>query len=170
MRSSHREVMPCIWGAVLVVVARFRAAAVPRLSCTCASAAAISVSSTAMYRSPCSHHTHRRRTGSTTPRSPPAGQGQNQASDRFCSLERAMARMQWSYRPDAAELREVYTAVVDLARRATFREPRGGWPAELVLAHLATIADHLAAVGDAVRRGERPVAGNPDHVDDQTLA
>jgi hypothetical protein len=81
-----------------------------------------------------------------------------------------MARMQWSYRPDAAELREVYAAVADLARRATFRHPRSGWTAELVLAHLATIADHLAAVGDAVRRGERPVAGNPDHVDDETLA
>ncbi|HXM58227.1 MAG TPA: hypothetical protein VOB72_22700 [Candidatus Dormibacteraeota bacterium] len=81
-----------------------------------------------------------------------------------------MARTPWSYRPEAAELREVYAAVVDLARRATFRQPRSGWPAELVLAHLAMIADHLVTVGDAVRRGERPVAGNPDHVDDETLA
>src|SRR5690606_39077168 len=31
--SSHREVISCIWGAVLVVVARLRAASVLRLSC-----------------------------------------------------------------------------------------------------------------------------------------
>ncbi len=30
---THRLVMPCICGGVLVVVARFRAAAVPRLDC-----------------------------------------------------------------------------------------------------------------------------------------
>src|SRR5256885_2444291 len=171
MRSSHREVMPCIWGAVLVVVARFRAAAVPRLSCACCSSAAISVSSTAIDWPPrLTPHSSDAERGLLRHGHGRAGQGQNQASGRFCSLERAMARMQWSHRPDAAELREVYQAVVDMARRATFRQPRSGWPAELVLAHLATIADHLAAVGDAVRRGERPVAGNPDHVDDQTLA
>src|SRR5882724_1819596 len=33
MRSSHLEEMPCICGCVLVVVARFLAAAVPRLNC-----------------------------------------------------------------------------------------------------------------------------------------
>src|SRR5580700_11380234 len=32
---THRLVMPCICGGVLVVVARFRAAAVPRLDCPC---------------------------------------------------------------------------------------------------------------------------------------
>jgi hypothetical protein len=32
MRSSHRDVMACICGTDLVVVARFLAAAVPRLS------------------------------------------------------------------------------------------------------------------------------------------
>src|SRR6266478_2351768 len=39
MRSSQREVMPSICGVVLVVVARFRAAAVLRLCCgsTCSS-------------------------------------------------------------------------------------------------------------------------------------
>ncbi|MBP2047771.1 hypothetical protein J2Z21_000693 [Streptomyces griseochromogenes] len=33
IRTSHRELMPCICGTVFVVVARFRAAAIPRLSC-----------------------------------------------------------------------------------------------------------------------------------------
>ena len=34
MRISHRELMPSIWGTVLVVVARLRAAVVSRLCCT----------------------------------------------------------------------------------------------------------------------------------------
>ncbi len=33
--SSQRGLMPCIWGTDLVVVARFRAAAVPRLCGDC---------------------------------------------------------------------------------------------------------------------------------------
>src|SRR5262245_368184 len=33
MRSSQRELISCIWGTDLVVVARFRAAEVPRLCC-----------------------------------------------------------------------------------------------------------------------------------------
>src|SRR5262249_56778801 len=42
VRSSQREVMPCIWGVVLVVVARLRAAAVFRLSCWASPSAATS--------------------------------------------------------------------------------------------------------------------------------
>lgn len=40
MRVSHRELIPCIWGSDLVVVVRFRAAAVPRLCCSRSSAPA----------------------------------------------------------------------------------------------------------------------------------
>jgi hypothetical protein len=38
LRSSQRELIPCIWGADLVVVARFRAAAMLRLWRVCAGA------------------------------------------------------------------------------------------------------------------------------------
>ncbi|GAA4668865.1 hypothetical protein GCM10023324_21120 [Streptomyces youssoufiensis] len=45
-RSNHREVIPCICGIVLVVVARFRAACVLRLSRDCWPAAPAELDST----------------------------------------------------------------------------------------------------------------------------
>jgi len=78
--------------------------------------------------------------------------------------------MQWADHPDPAELRGAYGAVVDLARRASFRTPDTGWPAELVLAHLLATTETFLAVGAGVKRGEQPDCGSPDVVDDELLA
>jgi hypothetical protein len=81
-----------------------------------------------------------------------------------------MTQRDWSDRPDPAEMHERYAAVVDMARRAAFRTPEIGWPAELVLAHLVATTDNFAAVGAGVRRGETPPCGAPEIVDDEVLA
>lgn len=80
-----------------------------------------------------------------------------------------MAQMEWPDQPDPVEMRERYAAVVDLARRATFRTPESGWGAEQVLAHLAATTDLFNTVGDGVRRGERPDCGDREVVDDEAL-
>lgn len=81
-----------------------------------------------------------------------------------------MTQTEWSDRPDPAEMLERYAAVVDLARRASFRTPASGWPAELVLAHLAATTGHFLEVGAGVQRGETPPCGDLEVVDDEVLA
>ena len=73
-------------------------------------------------------------------------------------------------RPDAAAMRERYAAVVDLARRSSFRAPETGWPAETVIAHLVATTDNFNMVGEGVKRGERLDCGHVELVDDETLA
>jgi hypothetical protein len=69
----------------------------------------------------------------------------------------------------ADELRRNYAAVLDLARAGGFRDPETGWSADLVVAHLAANDELFLAVGEAVRRGERPDYENLPGVTDAVL-
>jgi hypothetical protein len=81
-----------------------------------------------------------------------------------------MAQNEWADRPDPAEMRQSYAAVLDLARRGGFQAPESGWTADLVLAHLLATTETFEAVGAGVKLGERPECGNPDVVDERCLA
>jgi len=81
-----------------------------------------------------------------------------------------MAQMEWADRPNTADMREQYGAVVDMARQGGFHPPENGWTAELVVAHLLATTENFLAVGDGVKRGERPDCGDPEVVADDTLA
>lgn len=81
-----------------------------------------------------------------------------------------MAQTEWADRPNTADMREEYGAVVDLARRGGFRAPESGWTAELVVAHLLATTENFLAVGDGVKRGGRPDCGDPEIVADEVLA
>src|SRR5215472_2441428 len=81
-----------------------------------------------------------------------------------------MSQTEWADRPNTAEMREQYTAVVDLARRGGFQAPESGWTAEQVVAHLLATTENFIAVGDGVKRGERPDCGDPEVVADDVLA
>jgi hypothetical protein len=81
-----------------------------------------------------------------------------------------MAQNEWADRPDPAEMRRNYAAVIELARQGGLRTPESGWAADRVLAHVLTVTETFEAVGAAVKRGERPDCGSPDVVDDDLLA
>jgi hypothetical protein len=81
-----------------------------------------------------------------------------------------MAQMEWADRPNTADMREQYGAVADLVRRGGFHAPETGWTADLVVAHLLAATETFLAVGDGVKRGERPDCGSPEVVADEVLA
>src|SRR5215470_11541586 len=81
-----------------------------------------------------------------------------------------MAQTEWADRPNTADMREQYGAVVDMARQGGFHPPENGWTAELVVAHLLATTENFLAVGGGVKRGERPDCGDPEVVADDVLA
>jgi hypothetical protein len=80
-----------------------------------------------------------------------------------------MSQMNWADRPDADLMQRNYATVIELARRGGFHAPEKGWTAEQVVAHLLSTTEKFVSVGQAVDRGEQPVTGDPDVVDDQAL-
>jgi DinB superfamily len=80
-----------------------------------------------------------------------------------------MTQTEWADRPNPAEMRQQYRAIVDLARRGGFQTPESGWQAELVVAHLVATTEKFLEVGAGVRRGERPDCGDPDATADEAL-
>ena len=70
---------------------------------------------------------------------------------------------------DTSEMRRNYASVVELARGGGFRAPSEGWSAERVIAHLTANDELFLAVGEAIRRGERPDYDNLASVTEETL-
>jgi hypothetical protein len=81
-----------------------------------------------------------------------------------------MAQIEWADRPDATQMRQNFDTLLGLARAGGFQAPETGWTAEQVLGHVIAATELFSNVAAGVRRGERPVAGDPEVVDDDLLA
>lgn len=70
---------------------------------------------------------------------------------------------------DADEIEAAYEEFVSLLRSGDFAVPVDGWTAEMIGAHVALNNDEIAAVAEAVTRGESVAYDNAAGVDDATL-